>query len=87
MNRERSFNSTAARHNSLRLEDTLDDAQSIVHRALHLVQHEVVGTSQNDRGCTAGLGLSDDDELIVADTLLDDLLGWRKAVNSVRIAS
>ncbi len=43
--------------------------------ALHLVQHVVVCTTEDDTAGADDLGSLDEDELVVRDTLLDDLFG------------
>lgn len=55
-NGKRYFNSTTADDERLGLEDTLDDAESVVHRPLHLVTIEVVRAPKNDGRCRASFG-------------------------------
>jgi len=50
VNVQRSLNSSSSRDNASTLQRTLDHAQGIVQRALHLVQHEIVSSTKNDRG-------------------------------------
>ena len=52
--RESCLHRTSSCHHLLALQHPLHHAQGVVHRALHLVHHEVVGTSQDDGGCTSG---------------------------------
>mmetsp|Transcript_6829 Transcript_6829/g.27919 ORF Transcript_6829/g.27919 Transcript_6829/m.27919 type:complete len:430 (+) Transcript_6829:71-1360(+) len=58
VNRERRLNTTAANAHCVRLERALDDAERIVERAVHLVEHKVVCTAQQHAGgavCLAAL--------------------------------
>lgn len=66
---------TTAGYDATALQGTLDGAQGVVYGTLHLVQAEVVGTPQDDRGRGVDLGALDKDTLIVGYPLLDDFLG------------
>ena len=45
---QRGLHRAAASHQGLRLQHALHDAQRVVQGAVHLVQHELVGTTQDD---------------------------------------
>lgn len=66
---------TTTRHDAVAFECPLDDAQRVVEGTLHLIEHVVVGTAEDDGRRVLGLGAFDEDALIVGDAFLNDLLG------------
>lgn len=56
------------------LQRPLDDAQGVMQRPLHLVEHVVVRASQDDAAGAHDLCALDEDELVVGYPLLHDLI-------------
>lgn len=65
---------TTARDDAAALKSTLDGAQRVVNRTLHLVQAEVVRSTEDDGSCCVNLGSLHKDTLIIRYPLLDDFL-------------
>lgn len=62
---EGNFNSSTTNNERLRLENTLDYAESIVHRTLHFIAVKVIRTTKNNRGSRARFGSASAEKEIV----------------------
>lgn len=60
-------------HDCAGLEHALDDAESIVEGAVHLVKHVVVGAAQQHSDRARVLAASDHDHIIIRNRLLSHL--------------
>mmetsp|Transcript_61312 Transcript_61312/g.161124 ORF Transcript_61312/g.161124 Transcript_61312/m.161124 type:complete len:491 (-) Transcript_61312:36-1508(-) len=75
MEAQRGLHSAAPWHHGVGLERPRDRAERVVHRALGLREHELVGAAEEDRGGLRLLAALDEDEVVVAYPLLDHLVG------------
>mmetsp|Transcript_29993 Transcript_29993/g.40597 ORF Transcript_29993/g.40597 Transcript_29993/m.40597 type:complete len:332 (+) Transcript_29993:454-1449(+) len=79
MEAQRGLHCAASWHHGVGLEGPRDRAKRVVHRALRLLQHVLVRAAQEDRGGLRGPAALDEDEVVVADPLLDNLVGVAQA--------
>lgn len=68
------LDSTTTRDDAAAFKSTLDGAQRVVNRTLHLIQAEVVRSTEDDGSCCVNLGSLHKDTLIIRYPLLDDFL-------------